>query len=103
MTNSRRKGRVAQTEARHLLQELDFEVSERPAGQPGDDFRATRDGKTYSVEAKGVKLIDLPKFERQARSNCDDLPWMVMARLPGYPGSFLITRKDEKPCVWRRG
>ncbi len=102
--SQRNKGRRGQTEFASVLTTRGWNVIPITAGASAEDIVAgSPDGKHYSVEVKWHKLIDVPRFERQAREQAArrKMPWMLACRLQGYAGTWLVIRADEAPVIWR--
>ena len=61
-------------------------------------------GVTHSVEVKNHKLIDLAKFRAQAieQANKRKLPWLLMIKISGESGAYLVQGKHKPATVWRR-
>lgn len=105
MSKSQRdKGRRGQTEAQKLLVEYGYAVDPITCGVKREDMIATSGGKSWCVEVKNHKLIDIMKFRRQAREQAKErkLPWMLMVKIPGS-SYWLIERKNGTSRIWRRG
>lgn len=91
MVDSRRKGSAGECRARKLLEREGYIVEKLSAGKNGADLTATDPGgKTWIVEVKDRKLIDVQKFVKQARQNAGSRPWMVVAHVFGTSGWLLL-------------
>lgn len=103
--SNRRRGRETQCEAAKILTERDWSLIETSAGHAVEDIVATDpQGKTWSVEVKNHKLINLAAFRKQAMEQAErrKLPWLLMAKIEGEAGAFLVLRKGDGATVWRR-
>jgi hypothetical protein len=101
---SRRKGRVGQLAARHLLLERDWSVAELNGGTSVEDFIATDPtGAAWCVEVKNCAGI-LPAHKAQAMRQAASrrLRWMLISKLAGT-SSWLVQRQGERPVVWHEG
>lgn len=100
---SRNRGKAGQREAEAVLTERDFIVMESAPGKEDCDFLAIRNGKTYAVEVKHQKLIQLDRFRAQAREQAArrKTAWLLMCRLAGHRNTFLVEGTDQLPTVWR--
>lgn len=102
--SQRSKGRRGQTEFASVLTVRGWNVIPITAGIGAEDIVAgSPEGKHYSVEVKWQKLIDVPRFERQAREQAAKrkMPWMLACRLEGHKGAWLVIRQDDVPVVWK--
>jgi len=98
----RTKGARAQTAAKALLTERDWTVVSTSSGASQEDLVASReDLGLWSVEVKDCKLLNLPKWRKQARDQAkrSKLPWMLLAHIPGTR-SWLVERQGERAVVW---
>jgi Holliday junction resolvase len=103
--SNRRKGRATQCDAAKVLSERDWSVVETASGIKTEDMVATDpQGVTHSVEVKNHKLIDLAKFRTQAieQAHRRKLPWLLMVKISGESGAYLVTGKHKPATVWRR-
>lgn len=98
---SRDKGRRGECAAKRLLADRDYIVlADTSAGLSTDDLLIqTPGGDVISVEVKNTKLIDIPKFIRQARKNAKRNGWMLLAKIHGTT-SWLCMGKGRYPVVW---
>ena len=99
---SRTRGKVGEREARNVLADRDFDVLDTSDGLAVADIIATKGGCTYAVEVKHCRLIDLDRFWRQAKEQAKrhHAKPLLMARLSGHPGCFLVVGYTERPTVW---
>lgn len=100
---SRNKGRRGEQEATHALTDRDWEIVELGAGRGQEDkIVCDPNGQRWSLEVKNCKLLKWADWEKQAREQAKarKLPWMLMARLPGYAGTWIVARQGERPAVW---
>lgn len=101
----RRKGRVAQTELRHLLEENDWQVIDTSSGQAVEDMVVQAPyGTMFSCECKAHKNMNLGVFLKQAREQAKKrkIPWMLCCRLPEFPRAWLVLRAGLEPVIWLR-
>jgi predicted RecB family endonuclease len=102
-SRSRSKGKRGERIARDLLGDKDWVVLANTAdGVECEDIIANcPSGKTYSIEVKNRKAIDMTAFKKQASNNSKKkkLLWMVMAKIEGS-SSWLIWKQGEPPRVW---
>jgi hypothetical protein len=102
---SRRKGRVGQLAARHLLLERDWSVAELNGGTSVEDFIATdpTGGAAWAVECKNTVAITTD-HRKQAMDQAASrrLRWMLISKIAGT-SSWLVQRQGERPCVWHEG
>lgn len=101
----RRKGRMAESAFKRILLDRDWTIdADMSAGVRSADLLATDpDGKTWLIEVKSHKILNLPYFEAQARRQAKEAkkPWMLAAKLTGY-NAWLITRQgDATVYLWR--
>jgi Holliday junction resolvase-like predicted endonuclease len=100
---ARRKGRKGETAAKNLLADKDWTIlADLTSGISTEDLIVEdTSGTIYSVEVKNVKLIDVPKFRKQAMANAKKIKkrWLLMLKIDGT-SSWLIMRQSEKPIVW---
>lgn len=103
--SNRRRGIATQGEAGKVLTERDWQVIETAGGMMNEDLIATDPtGQQWSVEVKNKKTINLGIFRKQAieQANKRKLPWMLMVKVQGEAGAFLVLRKNDNATVWRR-
>lgn len=103
--SNRRRGRATQCEAAKVLTERDWQIIETASGMKNEDIIATDpNGQQWSVEVKNHKQIDLAKFRKQAieQANARKLPWLLMCKIHGEAGAFLVQRKNDNATIWRR-
>ena len=103
---SRSKGSRGQTAAKHLLQDRDWQVIPTSAGYDSEDFcclNPQTGGALWAVEVKMCKLIDIPKFVRQAQQQAKrrKAMWMLMCHVHGTK-SWLVMRQGDKPTIWEQ-
>jgi len=100
----RAKGRRAESEAAHLLQERDWEIVELGPGRKTEDVIATDpSGALCSVEVKNHLTWNLQAWRRQAKDQARRRKalWLLMARVPDQPGTFYVEGSAVEACVWR--
>ena len=99
----RSKGRVGQRMAIALLEKRGYTVNELNSGKKSADLIATYGIKTYYVEVKNQKSINIPKFLKQARENVKRKrdSWMLLCRLDGGYGWLLLRQDVKKAEVWK--
>jgi hypothetical protein len=93
---------------RHLvavwLQDLNFTVTKRGIGEPGDDLTAHLPGMTLSIEAKNHRTITLAAFVDQAEKQAphDQIP-VVFIHRPGRAtvddGYVVLTGKAFRKLI----
>jgi predicted RecB family endonuclease len=86
-----------------MLGDRDWCVDKTKAGLSIDDLVVIDDtGKTWSVEVKARKLIDVEKWRVQARANAKkrDLPWMLAMRIHGVKA--WLVEFHEGRNVWHK-
>jgi predicted RecB family endonuclease len=102
--SQRAKGRRGQSEAVALLESRDWLCGDLSAGISSEDILAVEPGgRLYSVEVKSQMSINVPAFRSQAIRNAAKRKksnWMVMARIDGYSGAWLVLRAGMAPVVW---
>ena len=98
---SRDKGRRGESAAKHLLADRDYSIlADTSSGLSTDDLLVeSPDGEIISVEVKNCKLINLPAFIAQARTNAKKRPWLLLAKLD-QTASWLCMGKGRKPQIW---
>lgn len=98
---SRDKGRRGESAAKRLLADRDFTIlADTSAGLSTDDLLVeSPTGEIVSVEVKNCKLINLPAFVTQARTNAKKRPWLLLAKLDNT-SSWLVMGKGRLPGVW---
>lgn len=101
---SRRKGRVGQLAARHLLLERDWSVAELNGGTSVEDFIATdADGSAWAVEVKNtVAITTAHRKQAMDQAASRRLRWMLISKIAGT-SSWLVQRQGERPVVWSEG
>lgn len=100
----RSKGRRGETEAKLLLESRDWSVADLSAGLMTEDLLVTTpDGTSYCCEVKNTKTCQWAYYVAQAKrqAKARKLPWMLMIRIAGYPGTFVVLREGEQPVVWK--
>lgn len=103
MIDSRRKGRAGECIAKNLLADRDWNVIQTKAGLQHEDMVAVSpEGKTYSVEVKHTRNLQIPYYKAQAMRQAKNrkLPWMLMMRIFGY-SSWIIIKQGESPIIWQ--
>ena len=95
--SQRQKGARGQREARAVLESHGYHVTQIACGIKSEDLLAEYDGVTWSVEVKHCAVIDLARFERQAKEQAAErkMPWMLMVRLTGRPHHFLVLTAER--------
>jgi len=98
---TRAKGRRGETQAKELLQSLDYRVHDLTAGLDSEDLVATDpSGRTWSVEVKNtVAITTAHRAAAMARAKASRLPWMLMSSISGT-GCWLVQRQGHRPAVW---
>jgi len=112
VTDSRRKGRDAQTAFRLMLEDRDWSVLPTVAGQKCCDLIAapptpaiagwvSNEGDYIAWEVKDTKLIGRPAFLAQAKRQAKEhkMPWGLACHLWGTT-SWIVERQGEKPTIW---
>lgn len=102
--SQRAKGRRGQSEAISLLTARDWDCGDLSAGLSTEDILAIdTDGNSWSVEVKNCASINVRSFKKQAQEQAKkrrSARWMVLARVDGYSGSWLVLRQGFEPVVW---
>jgi hypothetical protein len=102
---SRDKGNRGQAEAKLILQERDWEILESSCGASSEDFFGVcPNGTIYAIEVKNHVDIKVNQFCQQARTQAAKrkrAKWLLMARIAGYPGTWLVIGSGQHPTVWR--
>ena len=102
--SQRSKGRKGQSEAMALLTSRDWDCGDLSAGLSTEDILAIDPEKgIWSVEVKNQIAINVRAFRKQAVSNASKRrngKWMVLCRIDGYSGAWLVLRQGMSPCVW---
>jgi len=101
---SRRKGRVGQLAARHLLLKRDWSVAELNGGTSVEDFIATDPtGAAWAVECKNtVAITTAHRKQAMDQAASRRLRWMLISKL-ACTSSWLVQRQGERPVVWHEG
>jgi hypothetical protein len=100
---SRDRGKRGEREAKLLLGDRDWLVDDLTDGVDCADFLALHpNGKTYSVEVKACRIINVPAFKAQAKRQAGKRPWLLMAKLDGSH-AWLVCGTDIRYDVWRGG
>ena len=102
--SQRSKGRKGQSEAMALLTSRDWDCGDLSAGLSTEDILAIDvDGVTWCVEVKNQISINVRAFKKQAVDNAKKRRngrWMVLCRVDGYSGAWLVLRQAMTPIVW---
>lgn len=103
MTNSRKKGRRGESEAKKLLLYLGYEVDDMNNGLSTCDLKATdTNGIRWAVEVKKNKVVDIPNFMKQTRENVGrGEKWMLMCHIHGTR-EWLVMRQGERTEIWHQ-
>jgi len=100
---SRTKGRAGQTQARQLLESRDWTCGDLSGGIESEDLLAIDgDGNTWAVEVKNTASINVRAHKKQAMTQATKrrAKWMLMCRIDGYAGAWLVMRQGCNPVVW---
>lgn len=100
---SRTKGMRGQSEAAKMLVARGHEVVETGNGRAVEDIFAVIDGRATCVEVKNCRALALDAWRKQARAQAKRrrAAWLLMARIPDYPGTFYVEGTAYAPCIWR--
>lgn len=98
---SRSKGRRGETIAKNLLLDRDYQIiSDCTSGLSTCDLVVeSASGEILFCEVKNTKLINLPAFITQARTNAKKRPWLLLAKLDST-SSWLCMGKGRKAVIW---
>ena len=98
---SRDKGRRGERAAKDLLTSRDWTIlADTSSGLSCDDLVCQDpDGRVVSVEVKNTKMINIPAFVLQARTNAKKNAWLLLAKIP-QTSSWLVMGKGRKPVIW---
>ena len=98
---SRDKGRRGERQAKDLLTSRDFTIlADTTSGLATEDLVVQDEmGTIWKCEVKNTKLIDIPKFRKQARDQADKFRWLLLMKIDGT-SSWLVMGKDKSPVVW---
>jgi hypothetical protein len=102
--SQRAKGRKGQSDAMALLNARDWDCGDLSAGISSEDILAfCPEKQLWCVEVKNTVSINVRAFRSQAAKNSvkrRNGKWMVMARIDGYAGAWLVLRQGMTPAVW---
>ena len=102
--SQRSKGRKGQSEAMAFLEGRDWVCGDLSAGISSEDiFAIDPDGVLWACEVKNQISINVRAFKKQASANAakrKKARWMLMCRIDGYSGAWLVLRQGMSPCVW---
>ena len=98
---SRNKGKRGERAAKNLLTGRDWTIlADTTAGLSTDDLVCqSPDGRVVSVEVKNTKLINVPEFVKQARTNAKKNHWLLLCHLDSTR-SWLVMGKGGLPVIW---
>ena len=100
MTDSRAKGRRAESRAADILADHDYVVHDMTCGKATCDLTATKDGITWAVEVKDCVTLAIAAWRRQAiRQRKAGERWMLLMHVPGTR-EWLVMRQGERSMVW---
>ena len=105
--SQRSKGRKGQSDAMALLASRDYDCGDLSAGLSTEDILAIDpDGKVWACEVKNQISINVRAFKKQAIENAakrKKARWMLMCRIDGSSGAWLVLRQGIAPVVWFNG
>jgi Holliday junction resolvase-like predicted endonuclease len=98
---ARNKGRLGERRAKDLLTSRDFVIlADTTSGLATEDLVVQDEmGTIWKVEVKNTKLIDIPKFRTQAKTQAGKFRWLLLAKIDGT-SSWLVMGKDKPAVVW---
>ena len=101
---TRRKGRVGQLAARHLLMDHDWTVAELNGGTAVEDFISTDPtGLAWAVECKNTAAITTAhRKQAMDQAKARRMRWMLLSHIAGT-SSWLVQRQGLRPVVWHEG
>ena len=100
---SRDKGKRGERSAKALLIARDYTIlADTTAGLSTDDLVVqSPGGEILSVEVKNCKLINIPVFVKQAKTNAKKNHYLLMCHISGT-SAWLIMGSNRVPVIWHQ-